>query len=118
MGGTLHERGADGAWRLHGAELRQRQRQILDGIGVIFAQRLSERRDIREPLVQSTEGFTDRRGTASPRRARTTANCWVQYNAATVAANGIVTPPTLTYNNIVMSAAQENNINTSLRTAC
>jgi len=47
----------------------------------------------------------------------TTTNCWVQYNPATVAA-GVVTPPTLSYNGVVMTAAQENAINADLRVQC
>jgi hypothetical protein len=43
-----------------------------------------------------------------------TANCWVQYNQPAAAG----AEPTLTYHNIVMSAAQEANINNDLRTQC
>ena len=69
-------------------------------------------------LVQSTEGFTTNAGgNRMIKSGATTANCWVQYNQATIAA-GVVTPPTLTYNNTVMSVATENTINADLRTQC
>lgn len=67
-------------------------------------------------LVQSSEGFTVA-GARFTKTGATTTNCWVQYNPATINA-GVVTPPTLTYNNIVMSAAQEANINNDLRVQC
>ena len=61
--------------------------------------------------MQSTEGFTintgNRRFTKS---GATTANCWVQYNQATIA-GGVVTPPTLSFNNVVMAAGTEAGIN-------
>jgi MSHA pilin protein MshA len=89
----------------------------LDGVVVTFVNGYPSNTTIRR-LVQSTEGFT---GAANSnvftKAGATTANCWVQYNQATIA-GGVVTPPTLTYNNRVMTPANENTINADLRIQC
>jgi MSHA pilin protein MshA len=115
MGGTLNS----AAQMAHGVCMARNcanGNQTLDGIVVTFLNGYPNAATVNR-LVQSSEGFTVAAARFTKAGA-TTANCWVQYNEATVAANGTVTPPTLTYNNIVMSAAQENNINTSLRAGC
>ena len=69
-------------------------------------------------LVQSSEGFTpSAAGNRMTKTGGTTANCWVQYNQATIA-GGIVTAPTISYQSGVMNVANEANINSTLRTQC
>jgi MSHA pilin protein MshA len=68
-------------------------------------------------LVQSSDGFARNVNTWTKTGAAT-ANCWVRYNQATVAANGAVIAPTLTYNNIAATAANGAQIDASLRTVC
>ncbi|HKU88411.1 MAG TPA: type II secretion system protein [Steroidobacteraceae bacterium] len=65
-------------------------------------------------LIQSTEGFAMNGAGNRMTKSGATANCWVQYNQPAAAG----AEPTLTYHNIVMSAAQEANINNDLRTQC
>jgi MSHA pilin protein MshA len=117
MGGTLQA----AAQMAHGVCMAQNCANgstiKMEGIDVVFANQYPNNASI-SALVQSTEGFTLSQGNRRFTKAvATTANCWVQYNQATIAA-GVVTPPTLTYHNIVMSAGQEANINADLRTQC
>jgi MSHA pilin protein MshA len=115
MGGTLQS----AAQMAHGVCMAQNCANgavvTIEGQPVTFVQGYPNNAGIRL-LVQSTEGFTGVNNQFIKAGA-TTANCWVRYNQATIAA-GVVTPPTLTYHNIVMSAAQENAINLDLRVAC
>jgi MSHA pilin protein MshA len=67
-------------------------------------------------LVESSEGFTVA-GARYTKGGAATANCWVQYNAATVAA-GIVTPPTVSYRLGAITPANEATINADLRVQC
>jgi len=115
MGGTL----MSAAQMAHGVCMARNcanGNQNLDGNVITFANGYPNNATIWN-LVQSSEGFT-RVGNRFTKAGATTANCWVQYNQATIAANGVVTPPTLSYNGIVMTPQQENNINTSLRNGC
>jgi MSHA pilin protein MshA len=112
MGGTLNS----AAQMAHGVCMARNcanGNQNLDGTVVTFLNGYPNNATMFN-LVQTTEGFT-RVGNRFTKTGATTVNCWVQYDQAVLGANGVVTPPTLTYNGIVMSAAQEANINTSLR---
>lgn len=117
MGGTLQS----AAQMAHGVCMAQNcangSTLTIEGQSVTFAQGYPNNASIYL-LVQSTEGFTlsqaNRRFTKA---GATTNNCWVQYNQATIA-GGVVTPPTLTYHNIVMSPGTETSINSDLRTQC
>jgi MSHA pilin protein MshA len=118
MGGTI----MSAAQMAHGVAMSRNitaGNQNLDGAAVTFANGYPNAATIGN-LIQSTEGFTVATVNGARRFTKagaTTTNCWVQYNPATVA-NGVVTPPTLSYNGVVMSAAQENNINNDLRVQC
>ena len=115
MGGTLQS----AAQMAHGVCMARNcanGNQTLDGVVVTFVNGYPNNATVGR-LVQSTEGFTVATNRFT-KAGSTTANCWVQYNEATVAGNGTVTPPTLTYHNIVMSAATEASINTDLHTQC
>ncbi|MBC8024933.1 MAG: mannose-sensitive hemagglutinin a [Steroidobacteraceae bacterium] len=93
--------------------------QNLDGNVITFVNGYPNNATIVN-LIQSSEGFT-RVASRFTKAGATTTNCWVQYNQATLGANGIVTPPTLTYNGTVMNpnnANSVNTINTSLRNGC
>jgi MSHA pilin protein MshA len=68
-------------------------------------------------LVQSHDGFA-RAANVFTKTGAATANCWVRYNQATLAANGAVNPPTLTYNNVNATAANGPAIDGNLRVAC
>ena len=70
-------------------------------------------------LMQSTEGFTPNGGgNRLTKNGSSTANCWVQYNQATLA-GGVVTAPVLTYQSgQITDAASEATVNTALRTQC
>ena len=117
MGGTLQS----AAQMAHGVCMAQNcangSTLTIEGQSITFAQGYPNNASI-SLLVQSTEGFTlsqaNRRFTKA---GATTTNCWVQYNQATIA-GGVVTPPTLTYHNIVMSPGTETSINSDLRTQC
>lgn len=87
----------------------------MEGVSVTFANQYPNAASIRN-LVQSTEGFTGTNNTFIKAGAPT-GNCWVRYNQATIA-GGVITPPTLTYHNIVMNANNEVNINNDLHTQC
>ena len=114
MGGTL----LSAAQMAHGVCMARNCNNgnlILEGQTITFVNAYPDAATLFR-LVQSSEGFTVA-GARFTKTGATTANCWVQYNPATIAA-GVVTPPTLSYDNIVMSPAQENNINTDLRVQC
>ena len=59
--------------------------------------------------MQSYEGFTpNAAGNRMTKPVRATANCWVQYNQATIA-SGVVTAPTLSYQaGVITNAAYRN----------
>jgi hypothetical protein len=88
---------------------------VMEGVSVVFANQYPNAASIRN-LVQSTEGFTGATNTFIKAGAPT-ANCWVRYNAATIAA-GVITPPTLTYDNVVMAPGTEVAINADLHVQC
>jgi MSHA pilin protein MshA len=115
MGGTVQS----AAQMAHGVCMAQNCANgstiVMEGVSVTFANQYPNNASIRN-LVQSTEGFTGTNNTFTKAGA-TTANCWVRYNQATIAA-GVITPPTLTYHNIVMSAGTEASINTDLHAQC
>ena len=67
-------------------------------------------------LVESSEGFTVNANVYTKSGA-STANCWVRYNAATVA-GGVVTPPTVSYRLGAITPANEAAINADLRVQC
>jgi MSHA pilin protein MshA len=70
-------------------------------------------------LLQSTEGFTPNvNGNRQTKNGAKTANCWIQYNQATIAA-GVVTPPTVSYQSgTITNTATETTVNNALRTQC
>jgi MSHA pilin protein MshA len=70
-------------------------------------------------LLQSTEGFTPNgNGNRQTKNGAKTANCWIQYNQATIAA-GVVTPPTVSYQSgTITNTATETTVNNTLRTQC
>jgi MSHA pilin protein MshA len=70
-------------------------------------------------LLQSTEGFTpNANGNRQTKNGAKTANCWIQYNQATIAA-GVVTPPTVSYQSgTITNTATETSVNNALRTQC
>lgn len=116
MGGTLQA----AAQMAHGVCMARNCNNgaiAIEGQNITFVNGYPNNASIRL-LVQSTEGFTINNGNRRfTKSGATTANCWVQYDQATIA-GGVVTPPTLTYNNIVMNQANEANINADLRTQC
>jgi MSHA pilin protein MshA len=91
---------------------------VLDGRNVTFANGYPNNATIAQ-LMQSTEGFTPNgAGNRLTKNGATTANCWVQYNQATIAA-GVVTPPTISYQSgTITNAATETTVNNALRTQC
>jgi hypothetical protein len=90
---------------------------VMDGVSVVFANQYPNNASI-DLLVQSTEGFTmNAAGNRMTKAGATTANCWVQYNQATIA-GGVITPPTISYQAGVMSSTTEAAIATALRTQC
>ena len=111
MGGTMNS----AAQMAHGLCMAQNCANgatiVIDGQNVVFANGYPNTASI-QLLLQSTEGFT---GAANrlTKAGATTANCWVQYNAATA-----TLPPTIQYQAGVMSSANEAAINTALRTQC
>jgi MSHA pilin protein MshA len=119
MGGTM----MSAAQMAHGVCMAQNcaanATLTIEGQSVVFANGYPNAASI-DLLVQSTEGFTmNAAGNRMTKAGATTANCWVQYNAATVA-GGVVTPPTISYQSGVMSnaAGVETTINNALRTQC
>jgi MSHA pilin protein MshA len=69
-------------------------------------------------LVESSEGFTtNANGNRFIKSGAATANCWVQYNNATVA-GGVVTPPTISYRLGAITTANEAAVNADLRVQC
>ena len=89
----------------------------LDGVSVTFVNGYPNNASIAR-LLQSTEGFTgNANGNRQTKTGAKTANCWVQYNQATIAA-GVVTAPTVQYQAGVMNPTNEAAINTALRTQC
>jgi MSHA pilin protein MshA len=118
MGGTI----MSAAQMAHGVAMARNVTagaQTLDGAAVTFASGFPNAATIGN-LVQSTEGFTISTvggGRRFTKAGATTTACWVQYNPATVA-GGVVTPPTISYNAGVMSAATEAAINADLRVQC
>ena len=115
MGGTLLSAGQ----MAHGICMAQNCANgatiVMDGVSVVFANGYPNNASV-SLLVQSTEGFTVAANRFTKAGA-TTANCWVQYNQATLA-GGVVTPPSIQYQAGVMTAATEAAINTALRTQC
>jgi hypothetical protein len=65
-------------------------------------------------LIQSTEGFNNTPANRLVKRGAATGACWVQYNQPAAAG----AEPTISYNNVVMSAATENQIDNDLRVRC
>ncbi len=89
----------------------------IEGQNIVFVNGYPNNASI-DLLVQSTEGFTmNAAGNRLTKAGATSANCWVQYNQATIA-GGMVTPPTLSFQSGVMNAANETTINNALRTQC
>jgi MSHA pilin protein MshA len=115
MGGTLQS----AAQMAHGVCLAQNCANnaviAIEGQAVTFVQGYPNNAGIRL-LVQSSEGFTGATN-MFVKSGATTANCWVRYNQATIAGT-VVTPPTLTYHNIVMAAGQEAAIDADLFAQC
>jgi MSHA pilin protein MshA len=70
-------------------------------------------------LVPSTEGFTTNgAGNRFTKDGAETANCWVQYNNATVEAD-VVSPPTISYEaGTITNETTEQSVNAALRTQC
>jgi MSHA pilin protein MshA len=116
MGGTLNS----AAQMAHGVCMAQNcanNSQInLDGNLVTFVAGYPNNATVRL-LVQSTEGFTGANNQFIKAGA-TTAACWVQYNQAVQGANGVVTPPTISYQSGVMTPGTEVAINAALRNQC
>ena len=71
-------------------------------------------------LVQNMEGFTMANGNARfIKTGATTTNCWVQYVPAVLGANGVVTPPSVTYQpGAITSAQTDRTVTNSLRQQC
>ena len=67
-------------------------------------------------LLQSTEGFTVSNGNRMTKMGSTNANCFVQYNAPTVAGNA----PTISYQNnvVITTPQQQTTVDNALRAAC
>jgi hypothetical protein len=85
----------------------------IGGRTVVFANGYPNNASIAA-LIQSTEGFTlNNAGNRMTKRGGTAA-CWVQYNQPAAAG----AEPTISYNNVVMSAGTENQIDADLRTRC
>ena len=117
MGGTMQS----AAQMAHGVCMAQNcangSTLVMDGVSVVFANQYPNNASI-DLLVQSTEGFTmNAAGNRMTKAGATTANCWVQYNQATIA-GGVITPPTISFQSGTMTGATEAAINTALRTQC
>lgn len=92
---------------------------VIEGQNIVFANGYPNAASIAK-LVQSSEGFTTSAGgNRLTKSGARTNNCWVQYNNAAVV-NGVVQPPTITYQNGVqiIDAATEAQVNGALRQAC
>jgi MSHA pilin protein MshA len=92
---------------------------LVEGQNIVFVNGYPNNASI-DLLVQSSEGFTaNTAGNRMTKAGATTANCWVQYNQATIA-GGVVSAPTISYQSGVMSnlPGVEANINNALRTQC
>jgi MSHA pilin protein MshA len=91
---------------------------VIEGRNVTFTNGYPNNASIAQ-LIQSTEGFTaNPGGNRLTKTGATTANCWVQYNQATVVA-GSIRPPTISYQSgTITNAATETTVNTALRTQC
>jgi MSHA pilin protein MshA len=70
-------------------------------------------------LVESAEGFTrNAAGNRFTKAGASSAECWVQYNEATIAAD-VVSPPTISYQSgTIVDPATEQSVNAKLRTQC
>ena len=115
MGGTL----TTAAQMAHGVAMARNFTNgnlNLEGAAVTFVNGYPSNATVWN-LVQSSDGFT-RAVNRFTKAGAPTVNCWVQYNEATVGANGIVIAPTLTFNSIVATSANGATIDASLRTAC
>jgi len=64
-------------------------------------------------LLQSTDGFTVNAAGNRFTKPGALAGCWVQYNAAAAGAE-----PTISFNNIVSTTANQAAIDTALRAQC
>ena len=88
----------------------------INGQTIVFANGYPNNATIGR-LLQSTEGFTPSAGgNRMTKMGSTNANCFVQYNAPTVAGNA----PTISYqNNVVVTSPQtQTQVDTALRAAC
>jgi MSHA pilin protein MshA len=70
-------------------------------------------------LVTRAEGFTPSgAGNRFSKNGADTAECWVQYNSATIEAD-VVSPPTISYQaGTITDNASEQSVNAALRTQC
>lgn len=94
------------------------QTLVIEGRNVTFTNGYPNNASITQ-LLQSTEGFTGNgNGNRQTKSGARTANCWVQYNQATVT-GGVVNPPTVSYQSgTITSPATETTVNNALRTQC
>jgi MSHA pilin protein MshA len=90
----------------------------IDGQSINFVNGYPDNASIAR-LMQSTEGFAgNAAGNRQSKNGAPTANCWVQYNQAAVAA-GVITPPFLSYQSgTITTPATETTVNNALRTQC
>ena len=92
---------------------------VIEGQSVVFTNGYPNAASVKL-LVQSAEGFTPSAGNGNrfTKNGSRTANCWVQYNAATVV-GGVIQPPTISYQSgTIIDAATETTVNNALRTQC
>jgi MSHA pilin protein MshA len=91
---------------------------VIEGQNIVFVQGYPNNASIRA-LLQSTEGFTpNAAGNRLTKNGARTANCWVQYNQATVT-GAVINPPTISYQSgTITTPATETTVNTALRTQC
>jgi MSHA pilin protein MshA len=87
----------------------------IDGQQIIFANGFPNNATVNR-LLQSYEGFTPgAAGNRMVKQGSATVNCWVQYNAPTVAGRS----PTISYQSGTITNAQtETAVNAALRVAC
>jgi MSHA pilin protein MshA len=89
----------------------------IEGQAIVFAQGYPNNASIQR-LVQSTEGFSMPIANRFTKLGASSANCYVQYNQATLA-GGVVTPPRLTYQaGAITNAATEASVTATLRNQC
>jgi MSHA pilin protein MshA len=90
----------------------------IEGKNIVFANGYPNAASVHM-LVQNMEGFTLSTGNARFIKAgATTTNCWVQYVPATLA-NGLVTPPSVTYQTGTITNAQtDKQVTGLLRAQC